>query len=569
MRNNFLYLKLFVFVSLIFFMLNNLSVHSNQETSQTFSNLRVQNFYPSQNVSVRSFRIDEVNKDQINSHLFISNRTLTVYPELFITTRLLSNQETSKNNLINEHKFPFSLEKFQSKKIEMIHSIPPNLPSGDYVFFVQLNDRFGNVYTYHKQSLKDFEIGSDSKEFIEFEIRDFRVLNDTHEVDLTIKNTSNQFVRTYPKIEIFKKNIKQNHENSDDKPSQKTINLMPGQSNSFSLQFPVIKEPGTYTANIIFADELDNQITPVLSKSFVIPGDYATISASLVNYIEDEEMLKIDVFYIGKEDASFISEETVMKDVEIILEILDNSQNLIHKEVKLANIFPFTNKTEFFLEFNPDLKTIFVNTKLVKSGLLLDQFSMIYSGTALLEQPDSSKLDQIISIDIPDVVNTPYSDSVQFLRNLNVIKGYEDGSFKPENPINRAEFMTMVYKILYPDNEPVFQNEKRIFSDVDSSHWAYDFIQRGSSLNLLKGYPDGTFRPNNNISYPEAFTICIRMITNDAELAKMRVWPDDYVKAAISKNLNDGISFEEISNNENATRGNIANILARVYEILN
>ncbi|MFH0702587.1 MAG: S-layer homology domain-containing protein [bacterium] len=94
---------------------------------------------------------------------------------------------------------------------------------------------------------------------------------------------------------------------------------------------------------------------------------------------------------------------------------------------------------------------------------------------------------------------------IQALSMQNILSGYSDNTFRPENPVTRAEFATMIVKTLDKENMPI---ERRVgFTDVSSSFWAYDNIQKAVNLGLIKGFPDQTFKPYEYITKSQALAI--------------------------------------------------------------
>ncbi|HBV67438.1 MAG TPA: hypothetical protein DEF04_04100 [Clostridiales bacterium] len=88
----------------------------------------------------------------------------------------------------------------------------------------------------------------------------------------------------------------------------------------------------------------------------------------------------------------------------------------------------------------------------------------------------------------------------------NKLKGYEDGSFRPDSQITRAEYMTMVNNALgYTEKAEIK------FSDVKSDDWYYPEVQKAVQAGYLKGYEDNTARPGNKISRQEAALIIARI----------------------------------------------------------
>ncbi|NLB33477.1 MAG: S-layer homology domain-containing protein, partial [Tissierellia bacterium] len=82
--------------------------------------------------------------------------------------------------------------------------------------------------------------------------------------------------------------------------------------------------------------------------------------------------------------------------------------------------------------------------------------------------------------------------------NLGFVSGYEGGTFKPDNTITRAEFSTMLNKAMQIDI-----SEKLNFSDVRESDWFYKEIQKSVAAGFFSGYENNTFRPNNPIKREE------------------------------------------------------------------
>lgn len=86
-----------------------------------------------------------------------------------------------------------------------------------------------------------------------------------------------------------------------------------------------------------------------------------------------------------------------------------------------------------------------------------------------------------------------------------LVKGYDNGFFYPDQSITRAEIAAVIFRYLQP-----FPSWENYFSDIQG-HWAQDFINTCHREGLLNGYPDGTFRPNNATTRAEAFAILARM----------------------------------------------------------
>lgn len=120
-----------------------------------------------------------------------------------------------------------------------------------------------------------------------------------------------------------------------------------------------------------------------------------------------------------------------------------------------------------------------------------------------------------------------FNNAICTLSNAGLINGYEDGSFKPNGKITRAEFATIASRFFeYAD-----ENMENPFSDVEEDTWYYRYIMAASDMGLINGYPDGTFKPDNLITRAEAVTIVNRTLDRHPDqehfLEDMLVWPDN------------------------------------------
>ena len=116
-------------------------------------------------------------------------------------------------------------------------------------------------------------------------------------------------------------------------------------------------------------------------------------------------------------------------------------------------------------------------------------------------------------------VNDNYAEAVAVLNGMGVFKGYEDGSFKPEGDITRAEVATIVYRIYTAD---VAKNDKsglyasyNKFSDMAGASWAAGYIGYCANAELVKGYPDGTFKPSGKVTGYEVLAMILRAVGYD------------------------------------------------------
>ena len=105
-------------------------------------------------------------------------------------------------------------------------------------------------------------------------------------------------------------------------------------------------------------------------------------------------------------------------------------------------------------------------------------------------------------VDIPQ--NNWYGRALMNLDLLGIVKGYEDGTFRPNQPVSRAEFVVLLSRV------HELEAGEKSFPDVPKTHWAYDAIAAAGAAGWINGYEDGTFQPNESVKRIEA----VKMINN-------------------------------------------------------
>lgn len=162
---------------------------------------------------------------------------------------------------------------------------------------------------------------------------------------------------------------------------------------------------------------------------------------------------------------------------------------------------------------------------------------------------------------LKDIENTKYENSVNTLITLGIVNGYpEDNTYRPNNTVTRAEMAKMMVVAL-GENDKVAEaaKVKTKFKDMNN-HWATGYVNVASDLGIIKGYPDGSFGPNNTVSYAEATAMILRALEFENVVSKStEVWPNNYINQAKKLDLYDSVGT--INSNNSAIRGNIAILL--------
>ena len=114
-----------------------------------------------------------------------------------------------------------------------------------------------------------------------------------------------------------------------------------------------------------------------------------------------------------------------------------------------------------------------------------------------------------------------YADAVGYAVQKGIVSGYPDGTFKPNQAISRGEFAAIVARFtnITGDQPPAF-------SDLDPNHWSYQAICQVAAKGWLSGYPDGSFKPNQPITRAEVATISNRMLNRTPDLDRLKAQKD-------------------------------------------
>lgn len=123
----------------------------------------------------------------------------------------------------------------------------------------------------------------------------------------------------------------------------------------------------------------------------------------------------------------------------------------------------------------------------------------------LKDRPDKAKT---YPSDFTDIESTAwYANPVGYAAQEAIIKGYPDGTFRPDTPISRAEFAAIATRFAGLKDSPA-----PAFTDLSADHWAYESIRLAAGHGWIAGYPDNSFRPDQPISRAEVITITNRVL---------------------------------------------------------
>lgn len=164
------------------------------------------------------------------------------------------------------------------------------------------------------------------------------------------------------------------------------------------------------------------------------------------------------------------------------------------------------------------------------------------------------------AVDFPDVESTAsYAQAVQELSALDVISGYDDGTFGPDKLVTRAEITKMIVDALAERSSAEASTESTKFADVSADHWAKGYINQGVANGFIAGMSDTEFDPDANVTYVQAQKMLVSAIGYETYAQAQGRWPTGYKTYAASLDITKGISG--ITDSTELTRAQVAQMI--------
>jgi N-acetylmuramoyl-L-alanine amidase CwlD len=171
-------------------------------------------------------------------------------------------------------------------------------------------------------------------------------------------------------------------------------------------------------------------------------------------------------------------------------------------------------------------------------------------------------------IEFNDINNHWAKTTIEDFASKGYIGGYEDGTFRPDNPITRAEFVKIVNKVF-----GFTQIGSESFTDVNISDWFYNDICVGINAGYTNGYEDNTFRPNRNITREEAASIVASVVNlnsngilNFKDVDKIASWAKASVDELEDNKIMGGYEDSTFRPKNNITRAEAVVTLSRIVK---
>jgi len=137
----------------------------------------------------------------------------------------------------------------------------------------------------------------------------------------------------------------------------------------------------------------------------------------------------------------------------------------------------------------------------------------------------------------PDITGSPHDRAIRELTDMGILEGYDDGTFRPENTVNRAEFLKILMDARFesaktPDDLMCFKDLER-----KAPLWYARPVCLAASLGIVNGYPDGYFRPEQPVNLAEAIKMSFRSFGQEIPPDGNGHWYEPFLEAARNRNI--------------------------------
>ncbi|MDO4542386.1 MAG: S-layer homology domain-containing protein, partial [Bacillota bacterium] len=179
----------------------------------------------------------------------------------------------------------------------------------------------------------------------------------------------------------------------------------------------------------------------------------------------------------------------------------------------------------------------------------------------------------VFALDFSDVKsNDWFVEDLTDAVDAGIIKGYEDGTFRPNEMVSRAEMVAMFNRAL-----DIKYSRSISYTDVKAKEWFTNDVEKAQYAGIVNGYDDGTFRPNNPILRVEAGALMGRIITkgdyegynelqNFKDFASIGSWAWDDLGLAYRKQYIQGYPDGAFGPERNLTRAEAITIVMRILK---
>lgn len=209
--------------------------------------------------------------------------------------------------------------------------------------------------------------------------------------------------------------------------------------------------------------------------------------------------------------------------------------------------------------------------------MVLGTFTSVFAETAKADakKTEETKKTEVKKAEAGEKVEKVVGkdNKIQYIVDKKLVEGYEDGNLGLDKNIKRSEITRLL--VLANGNEELakqLQGSMKIYSDVDVKHWANGVISVGTTvpsdangIAMLAGYPDGSFKPENDVTYAELAKMLVVLAKKDltADMVKNAKWATSWMTWAAQLGILDDVNV--VDSNKAANR---ADAFTMVYNAL-
>lgn len=208
-------------------------------------------------------------------------------------------------------------------------------------------------------------------------------------------------------------------------------------------------------------------------------------------------------------------------------------------------------------------------------------------GSAITTDPkqgnikENPKKEELIEVNFKDINEHKNKDSIIYLAQRGIIEGKTKDTFDPNGDLTRAEFMTLICRVLgiKPAN-----NEPLAFKDIKVNGWYYEYIKAAFDNKIIEGTSPTTFSPNNKVTREQMVVIIMRIL-NDKKITftldpinkdvlmykdadKISSWAATDMFYGVKYGIIEGRTETALNPKDFATRGEAAEIIKKLYDLM-
>lgn len=153
--------------------------------------------------------------------------------------------------------------------------------------------------------------------------------------------------------------------------------------------------------------------------------------------------------------------------------------------------------------------------------------------------------------DVPD--SAPCAEAAEYLNSVGIMQGDATGNFNPNKSVTRAQMAAILCRMVDESEDLTTDGDR--FTDVPASYWANGYILKAAELGIISGYKDGTFKPDNTVTYEQAITMLVRTMELEESALNAGGYPSGYISVADEYGFTNNVTA---SAGQEMSRGQIA-----------